>query len=116
MNPSLHSLIIALHRSWGVDTAQEFDPTNPPKGQCAVTALIVQDEFGGDLLRCATPDGSHYWNRLPDGTEIDLTAGQFPEPVERTQIIVRDRSYLTGSPDTNQRYRTLKGRVNECLG
>lgn len=65
-------------------TANEvFVPENPSAGQCAVTALLVQDLLGGDLLwgEVQTPAGdrvSHYWNRV-DGTEYDLTREQFPE-------------------------------------
>lgn len=49
------------------------------KGQCYVTALIVQDFFGGDLLRFKEYplERSHYWNLLPDGCEVDLTSDQF---------------------------------------
>ncbi len=52
-------------------------PENPALGQCAVTALIVQDYFGGELVNCLHTH--HYRNRLPDGKEIDLTKQQFPE-------------------------------------
>lgn len=49
------------------------------KGQCFVTALVVQDFFGGELLRFKDYplERSHYWNLLPDGREIDLTSDQF---------------------------------------
>ena len=46
-------------------------------GQCAVTALVVQDFLGGELIRAFVCGESHYWNRLPDGSELDLTADQF---------------------------------------
>jgi hypothetical protein len=48
-----------------------------------VTALVLNDLLGGELLlaEVRNPDGSrqgvHYWNRLPDGREIDLTHEQF---------------------------------------
>lgn len=49
------------------------------KGQCYVTALIVQDFYGGKILRFKTSKmkESHYWNVLPDGTGIDLTSDQY---------------------------------------
>ena len=50
-----------------------WSPHNRPWGQCAVTALVVQDRFGGELLRARVDGVSHYWNRLPDGSELDLT-------------------------------------------
>jgi hypothetical protein len=58
------------------------DWSNPSRGQCGSTALTVHDLLDGDLLiaEVARSDGSrqgvHYWNRLPEGTEIDLTRHQ----------------------------------------
>ncbi len=47
-----------------------------------MTALVVQDFLGGNLILGdvhvdEAKVGNHYWNRLPDGTTADLTAGQF---------------------------------------
>jgi hypothetical protein len=44
--------------------------------------LVVQDWLGGDILaadvyRDDERVGVHYWNRLPGGEEVDLTADQF---------------------------------------
>lgn len=55
-------------------------------GQCLVVSLLVQDIYGGTLLRQSLKEvvgfehfGSHYSNRLPDGNELDLTAGVLRE-------------------------------------
>jgi hypothetical protein len=46
--------------------------------QSTTTALTINDLLGGELLvaEVLRADGSrqgvHWWNRLPDGTEIDL--------------------------------------------
>jgi len=58
-----------LRAAWGSDTCDPHDledwrPDNPARGQCGVTALV-----------------DHYWNRLPDGRDIDFTADQF-DPAE----------------------------------
>ncbi len=73
--------------AWGPDTCDPVDladwrPDNPARGQCGVTALVVQDLLGGDLMlgevyENGSRRGCHYWNRLPDGTEVDLTRDQF---------------------------------------
>jgi hypothetical protein len=47
-----------------------------------VTALVVQELLGGDLVLGEvfvdrTKVGHHYWNRLPDGRDVDFTADQF---------------------------------------
>lgn len=58
---------------------------NPSLGQCAVTALCLEKNLREDydikveILRTDVPGyGSHYWIRMPDGTEVDMTRDQFP--------------------------------------
>jgi hypothetical protein len=76
-----------LRAAWGPDTCdphdlQDWRPDNPARGQCGVTALVVQDLLGGDLVLGEvfvdqSKVGHHYWNRLPDGRDVDFTADQF---------------------------------------
>lgn len=113
---NLADLARALEQAWCADTACGiWLPYCPSLNQCAVTALVVQDYLGGELLRCDMTDGdSHYWNRLPDGTEIDLTAEQFEcidaQPIWET-VVVRSRVYVLSFPDTALRYVLLRSRV-----
>lgn len=109
------SLRRALRAAWARDTTADPDrwnPNNPAWGQCAVTALVVQDILGGQLLRCHGPCGSHYWNRLPDGTELDLTREQFHDRLTPESVQERDRSYVMSFPQTRHRYETLRARVD----
>ncbi len=113
---TLEELTKLLLKAWGADTAKgSWDERCPELNQCAVTALVVQDVYGGDLLRCKTKnDDSHYWNRLPDGTEVDLTFGQFAfsgDVAYKSEYIVRDREYVLSYPDTVRRYELLKSRL-----
>ena len=41
----------ALIRSWSIETSSKWTIENPAKGQCGVTALVVQDICGGKLKR-----------------------------------------------------------------
>ena len=113
---TLAGLCNALHGAWCAETALgAWSPYCPNLNQCAVTALAVQDYFGGELLRCETTDGgSHYWNRLPDGTEVDLTARQFEHidkrPLRET-VVIRRRAHVLSFPDTHQRYELLRSRI-----
>ena len=116
----LKDLSFALLKCWGADTAKgEWREDVPSLNQCAVTALVVQDYFDGDLMRCPLSDGdSHYWNRLPDGNEIDLTFQQFAYTHQidiNGETIVRDRDYVLSFPDTVKRYDILRNRVKEVL-
>lgn len=93
---------------------------NPLWGHCAVVALLAQDLFGGELLR-ASLDGtpftsvrSHYWNRLPNGIEVDFTNPQFGDnPPVGLQAETRTREYLLSNPNTRSRYEILKKRFKD---
>jgi hypothetical protein len=112
---TIKDLSLALLRSWGPDTAQgNWKADMPALNQCAVTALVVQDYLGGELLRQELNDGiSHYWNRLPCGQELDLTFMQFTITKQYGigEIVVRDREYVLSFPETLKRYNILKERV-----
>jgi hypothetical protein len=98
----------AIRTSWSAETCDPVDlpwsEANAPRGQCGATALVVQDLLGGDLLlaEVRNPDGSrqgvHYWNRLDDGTELDLTREQFAptEAVQEPRVVQRPPD-LSGS-------------------
>ena len=50
---------------------------SPLEGHCAAMACMIQGMFGGDIVTGRIDGTSHYWNRLPDGQEVDLTSCQF---------------------------------------
>jgi len=116
----LDKLKNALLKSWNKETAMGgWMAENPSLNQCAVTALVVQDFFGGDLLRCKMTNGdSHYWNRLPNGDEVDLTYEQFThiegKPMKETTV-VRERQYVLSFPNTMLRYGILLQGVAKQL-
>jgi hypothetical protein len=73
----------AVRAAWARDTcdpvdAGDWSAANPARGQCGTTALTINDLLGGELMVAevlradGTRQGVHWWNRLPDGTEIDL--------------------------------------------
>ncbi|WP_132704309.1 YunG family protein [Reinekea marinisedimentorum] len=90
MNPSLDEVLKALRDSWSLESTEEpenWTPSNPSRGQCGVSSLIINDYFGGKLVLWKVYVGEeqvgfHYSNELPDGTPIDSTAEQFWENEE----------------------------------
>lgn len=117
-------LLSVVSLCWSRDTSSDPDHWslgNPALGQCAVTALVVQDEFGGEMLRAmvmpaaGTPDGkavSHYWNRIASDDVVDLTASQFPGGFRAiTTVVERGRDYVLSHPETAARYARLRARV-----
>lgn len=109
-----------IRLAWGQDTCAPGSAFDGPNGQCAVTALVVQDIFGGELLRAECLDrgswGSHYWNQIPGMGEVDLTRAQFEAKASITPGVVVPRSRLLDgeravAARTPERYAILKARV-----
>jgi len=80
-------------------------------GQCAVTALVMQDLFGGVILRGFVNGIEHYWNRLPNESEVDLTRAQFPTITEVSGVAPVSREFILASDWTTRRYEDLRRRV-----
>jgi hypothetical protein len=124
--PTLDRLTAAVRAAWCPQTCDDVDladrtPGNPARGQCGATALVLHDLLGGDLLLAEVllPDGSrqgvHWWNRLPDGREVDLTREQFAphEVVQEPRVVVRP----PGLPRRNrEQYLALRAVVLDALG
>ncbi|SNS92082.1 hypothetical protein SAMN04488107_4300 [Geodermatophilus saharensis] len=124
--PVPEQLTAAVRAAWCRETCDDSDladwsPANPARGQCGATALVLHDLLGGDLLLAEVllPDGSrqgvHWWNRLPDGSEADLTRGQFApyEAVQEPRVVVRP----PGLPRRNrEQYLRLRAAVLRALG
>lgn len=125
---TLDEITRALRASWAADTCSPDDlerapwtPGNPAWGHCDITSLVVNDFFGGRLVRgeVFTAGGEpvcfHWWNRLDNGLELDLTLEQFLEgqTVVQRQVIDRPRPYPRYRKDE---YKLLRDRIAEHLG
>ncbi|WP_280314735.1 YunG family protein [Nocardia wallacei] len=123
----LQALHEALRAAWSADTSASpaWSPANCAKGQCAVTACVVQDYLGGDILHAnaALPTGetvSHYFNIIDDET-VDYTQEQFPdgtifsEPAPKTNGFPSTRVYCLSYDATRERYDLLSSRVAAYL-
>lgn len=82
---TLSELERAIRESWSAETSSDPDgwsTENPAYQHCDVTARVVHDYLGGEVLvggviRDGVRIDRHAWNRLPSGLEIDLTREQF---------------------------------------
>lgn len=119
---TLSAIEDALRTSWAADTCSPDDVArdswtsdNPAWGHCDITALVVNDLFGGDLMvgevySGRERQGYHWWNRLPTGVEIDLTADQFRKGQRVTPGRVVRRP--TSRPSNRfEEYQILLGRT-----
>ena len=66
----------ALRKSWALASARQWTAANPAAGQCNVTALLVHEFFGGELLKTTLHEGDHFYNRI-GGRRYDFTDSQF---------------------------------------
>lgn len=76
----LNAIRAVLERGWSAETSFGANPAGTKEaksyGQCYITARTLSYVFGWELLILKNPDYNHYWNKLPDGTEIDFTSDQ----------------------------------------
>ncbi len=106
----------ALKRSWQKDTAYYKDAPNwtsdnPALGQCAVTALLFNEFFGGKIYSGTSNDGIvHYWNKR-FGIKFDLTKQQFKKKLKFYKITKWDRNDLLKTGDVQERYELLRQRT-----
>ena len=82
---------------------------NPYIGMCAITALIVQDYFGGDIAKIKVDGISHYFNFIQDQV-VDFTVKQFSKVIFYHDYRIVDRKDIL-TEDTRKRYELLKKKV-----
>jgi len=100
----------ALLASWSLKTSGQWLATNPARGQCNVTALLINELFGGQILKTPLPEGDHFYNRI-DGQRIDLTDVQFDAPVNYLDIKSNRIEALAGT--LTSKYAALKAAFSE---
>jgi len=117
----------ALRGVWAADTCSPDDleragwsRDNPAWGHCDITALIVNDVFGGDLVvgevhLAGEQHGYHWWNRLSSGSEIDMTREQFRlgQTITAARVVERPEGRL---PRRWDEYLLLRDRLASHLG
>lgn len=120
----LNDIEAAVRAGWGADTMPpecraRWTADNPARDQCGVTALVLHDLLGGELVRGEVHvQGErvdyHWWNRLGAGVEIDLTREQFgPEEKVVGGTVVRRPPQIRR---LREEYEVLRARVLEGLG
>ena len=128
MKLSLEILAKSLRSSWNADTARapsKWSESNPARGQCVISSLIIQDYFGGELVRFNVTgeniDETHFCNLLDGEVLIDTTVSQYQTPVSQTRKpekldgFASTRERLLADEDTLRRYTLLKSRVDSHL-
>jgi hypothetical protein len=101
-------LLERLWLAWSTETGGKWRPDHPACGQCSVTALVVQDVLGGDILKTPVEGQWHFYNCV-DGQRLDLTDSQFSQPVNYQDLpSTRSEAFEDTSAE---KYEILKRRV-----
>lgn len=91
-----------------------WNQANPSIGQCAITSLLVQKYFGGQIKKCTIGSISHYYNEI-SGTVIDLTKEQFNKSIEYKEPLIKTKDDILSNPDTKNRYELLIQKMNQVM-
>jgi hypothetical protein len=98
-----------LTKAWSSETSSGWRLDNPACGQCSVTALVVQDLLGGELLKTRVGGAWHFYNRI-DGRRWDLTVSQFATPIGYDDLPSSRQEALADT--SRQRYAVLVERLD----
>jgi hypothetical protein len=99
----------ALEQSWSAKTSVCYSPDAfPSYGQCAQTAIVIQEQFGGEILRTTGwhGRGNHFYNQIA-GKRADFTADQFTMPDYSYALSYEDKPSSTAEAAED----TLPGQV-----
>ncbi|MEU4729251.1 alpha/beta hydrolase [Streptomyces sp. NPDC023588] len=124
---TLADIEAAIRAGWSAETSEpasisgiSWTAENPAWGQCDITAVVVQDIVGGELVvgevfLDGRQEGYHWWNLLPGGIRIDLTREQFRrgEVVTPGRVVTRPPGRLSRRWEE---YQLLRQRVIDKLG
>ena len=110
-----------LTQAWCRETAHQsyqkkWTQDNPSCGQCLVTALVIQELYGGDIYSCKVGNNSHFVNIINERI-VDETADQFGGKSKIKYVNgsfkLRSRESLLKNKDVQARYELLKERLKE---
>ncbi len=125
--PSIKSprdLYDALSEIWCAETCaprmrSKWSAENKTKGQCSITAFLVQDIFGGKVYGIPLSDGSfHCYNQVGD-VVFDLTSEQFGSDSQK--LVYSDnpeqfREIHFAKEEKRLRYEKLKEMLKNKIG
>ena len=89
----------------------KWDENNKYFGMCAITSLIINDYYGGEICKIYVNGISHYFNFI-NNRIIDLTSKQFEHQIDYSNYEIVKRNDILVE-DTQQRYILLKERLEE---
>jgi hypothetical protein len=78
-----------------------------------VTALLIHELFGGELLKTGLPEGDHFYNCV-HGVRYDFTADQFDTPITCADIVTSRADAKRGA--TSAELQALRAAFSGYFG
>ncbi len=101
-----------LIQCWSHKTSSRYSEENPYKGQCSVTAIVIHEILGGEILKTRVGNQWHYYNFI-NGQRIDFTKKQFEFEIKYQDILSNSIDAFT---DTSiVQYISLKEKLLSIL-
>ncbi len=113
MSVTPETLLAAVRLSWSAETTDEWHPEDPARHQCGVSALVIQDYLGGQLVTNVFGGRAVWFNELADGTELFTRDDYGNRGYPRNRV--KTRAQLMRHPDMPRRYTVLAARVAALL-
>ena len=89
-------VLAALEASRSEESSSQWSRGNPACGQCNVTALVLHERYGGELLKTRVGEDWHFYNRI-GGQIHDFTASQFAAPIRYDDVAASQGDALAGT-------------------
>ncbi len=86
----------------------EWSFQNKTKGQCSVTAFLMQDIFGGKVYGIPLGDGNFHCFNVTGDAVFDLTSEQFGKALDYSECTEQKREIHFAKEEKKQRYEYLK--------
>lgn len=103
-----------LLKCWSPETSSLWSQDNPARGQCDVTAIVINDFFGGEILKTFINGQPHFYNRM-DGVNCDFTASQFQVLPKYLDLLADREEILSSNFKVRQQYQILYDSFKKLL-
>lgn len=103
-----------LVECWSSETSSLWSQDNPARGQCDVTAIVINECFGGEIRKTFINGEPHFYNRI-DGVNYDFTASQFQVLPKYLDLLTDREEILRSNFKVRQQYQTLYDSFKKLL-
>ena len=104
--------MIALEKSWGLGSNPKWTKENKAKGQCGVSSLVVNDYFGGDILKTKDKDNFWHFYNFIDNKIVDFTESQYDKAPKYDNILSNRDEALADTNTEQYNYLSLQVKIN----